>query len=202
VFKLAREYAWRTVMRFGKGRSLFDRGFGGANAVQNADYLRRYGGYHGIGANVLIHPGAEITDPPYVRIGNNVYISRSALVGHDGSVGMLERAYGVKLDRVGKIELKNNVFIGYGAIILPGVTIGPNAIVAAGAVVAKDVAEGWVVGGVPAKQIMRTDDLVARFKSDSEKLPWWDLICQKEGEVDASLEPSMVRRRVAAFYGE
>ena len=42
---------------------------------------------------------------------------------------------GVKLDAVGKIDIRDNVFVGYGAIILRGVTIGPNAIVAAGAVV-------------------------------------------------------------------
>lgn len=53
----------------------------------------------------------------------------------------------------GKIHIKKNAWIGAGATILPGVTIGENAVVAAGAVVSKDVPANTVVGGVPAKTI-------------------------------------------------
>jgi acetyltransferase-like isoleucine patch superfamily enzyme len=55
---------------------------------------------------------------------------------------------------------------------MPGVTIGPNAIVAAGAVVTKDVAEGDVVGGVPAKKIGSVADYVARLIEQNRSLPW------------------------------
>jgi acetyltransferase-like isoleucine patch superfamily enzyme len=48
---------------------------------------------------------------------------------------MLNRAYGKKLDRVGPVIVNDNIFIGHGAIILPGVTIGSNVIVAAGSLV-------------------------------------------------------------------
>ncbi|WP_413670683.1 DapH/DapD/GlmU-related protein [Mucilaginibacter sp. Mucisp86] len=51
------------------------------------------------------------------------------------------------------ILIKRNAWIGAGATILPGVIIGENAVVAAGAVVSKDVADNTVVGGVPAKVI-------------------------------------------------
>jgi acetyltransferase-like isoleucine patch superfamily enzyme len=51
------------------------------------------------------------------------------------------------------ILIKRNAWIGAGATILPGVTIGENAIVAAGAVVSKNVPDNTVVGGVPAKEI-------------------------------------------------
>ena len=53
----------------------------------------------------------------------------------------------------GPIHIKKNVWIGAGATILPGVTIGENAVVAAGAVVSKDVAANTNVGGIPAKII-------------------------------------------------
>jgi acetyltransferase-like isoleucine patch superfamily enzyme len=66
---------------------------------------------------------------------------------------MLNRAYNVKLDSVGKIDIGDNVFIGYGVIVLPNVTISSNMIVGAGAVVTKDVAEGDIVAGVPARPI-------------------------------------------------
>lgn len=51
------------------------------------------------------------------------------------------------------ILIKRNAWIGAGATILPGVTVGENAVVAAGAVVSKDVPANTVVGGIPAKQI-------------------------------------------------
>ena len=51
------------------------------------------------------------------------------------------------------IVLKRNCWIGAGATILPGVTVGENAIVGAGAVVTKDVAPNTIVGGIPAKLI-------------------------------------------------
>ncbi len=57
----------------------------------------------------------------------------------------------------GKIIIENDAWIGAGAIILPDVTIGEGAIVAAGAVVTKDVPPYTVVGGVPARPIKRID---------------------------------------------
>ena len=55
------------------------------------------------------------------------------------------------------IHVKKNVWIGAGAMILPGVTIGENAVVAGGAIVTKDVEANTVVGGNPAKVIKRLD---------------------------------------------
>jgi acetyltransferase-like isoleucine patch superfamily enzyme len=54
---------------------------------------------------------------------------------------------------VGRIHIKKNVWIGAGATILPGVTVGENAVVAAGAVVSKDVPDNAIVGGIPAKTV-------------------------------------------------
>ncbi len=55
------------------------------------------------------------------------------------------------------VHIKRNAWIGMGAIILPGVTIGENAIIAAGAVVSKDVPDNALVGGTPAKMIKSLD---------------------------------------------
>jgi acetyltransferase-like isoleucine patch superfamily enzyme len=197
---LLRSQVLKLVLQTGKGYPLFRRLFG-ASGFEHAEYLREHGGLHKVGRDVMIVHGVEITDPAYVSIGDNVCLSRCTLIGHDGSIGVLQRAYKVKLDRVGKIDIRDNVFIGHGAIVLPGVTIGPNAIVAAGALVTNDVPEGTVVGGVPAKAIARTEDVVNRFANDSRELPWWDLIEGRAGDFDAAIESELVRRRVKTFYG-
>jgi acetyltransferase-like isoleucine patch superfamily enzyme len=57
----------------------------------------------------------------------------------------------------GHIHIKRNAWIGAGAIILQGVTIGENSIVAAGAVVSKDVPDNTIVGGIPSKVIKNID---------------------------------------------
>ena len=165
-----------------------------------AQFLRRHGNFHSIGEHCSILTTTVFTDPPYVRLGDNVHFSTCTVLGHDGSVAMLNRAYNVKLDRVGKVEIRDNVFVGHGAIILPGVTIGPDAIVAAGAVVARDVPQGAIVGGVPARVIGRVEELVRRLEADTARLPWADLIRLREGAVDASIEPELQRQRVAHFY--
>ena len=129
-------------------------------------------------------------------------LSDCTLLGHDGSIAVLNKAYGKKLDRVGKVDIKDNVFIGHGAVILPSVTIGPNAIVAAGAIVSKNVAEGTIVAGVPAKEIGKVDDLVQRLDAQTQELPWADLINQREGSFDPELEPLLKAMRVKHFFGE
>ena len=67
---------------------------------------------------------------------------------------------------LGGVTIGNNCFIGQNAIILPGVHIGDDCIVAAGAVVTKDVADGSVVGGVPAHMIGQTKDLETRYRKE------------------------------------
>ncbi len=72
----------------------------------------------------------------------------------------------------GDIVLGNDVWIGFEAVILAGVTIGDGAIVGARAVVTKDVPPYTIVGGVPAKPIRKrfSQEVITRL----EKLRWWD----------------------------
>jgi len=164
-------------------------------------FLKRHGRFHQVGEHFSLLPGTNIPDPQYVSIGNNVQFSQCSVFAHDGSIAMLNRAYGVKLDRVDKVVFKDNVYVGHQAIILPGVTIGPNAIVAAGAVVSKDVAPGDIVAGVPARVVGRVDQLVDKLREQTKQLPWADLIEQREGGFDPNMEPELERRRVAHFFG-
>lgn len=70
------------------------------------------------------------------------------------------------------VVIGNDVWIGYGAKILPGVTIGDGAIIAAGAVITKDVLPYSIVGGVPAREIRkRFDEKEIEFLCSFK---WWD----------------------------
>jgi len=78
-----------------------------------------------------------------------------------------------KFRELERTEIGNDVWIGARAMILDGVKIGNGAIVAAGAVVARDVSPYSIVGGVPAKEIRKRfgDDVIASLKG----MEWWNL---------------------------
>src|SRR4051794_2470058 len=171
------------------------------NGRQWAQMLRARGDFYAMGEDCWIDSYSLIEDRAYIRLGNNVRLSTCAIFGHDGAVNMINRAFGLRLDSVGKVDIRDNVFVGYGAIILPDVTIGPNAIVSAGSVVRSDVAEGDVVAGVPAKRVSRLELSVAMLKAKNQKFPWRHLIEQRASEYDAVLEPKLVRMRVDYFFG-
>lgn len=82
--------------------------------------------------------------------------------------GQVTRAW----DHKGDIVIGNDVWIGYEAVILAGVTIGDGAIIGTRAVVTKDVPPYTIVGGVPAKPIRKrfSDDTIAALLA----LRWWD----------------------------
>lgn len=170
------------------------------DGLEWAQYLRKRGQLHSMGEHCSIQTNVSITDPAYTRLGNNVRLSGCTLFGHDGSVNMLNRAYGLRLDSVGKIDIGNNVFIGHQAIVLPSVRIGDDVIVAAGSVVTSDLAAGGVYGGIPAKRICSISEMVERRRAASDAYPWAQLIAQREGAFDAAMEPELVRLRVAHFF--
>lgn len=172
------------------------------SGYEYAEYQKKWGRYHSIGEGCSIRPYTNVTDPEYTRLGNNVQLSACTILGHDGSIAFLNKAYGKKLDRVGKVDIKDNVFIGHGAIILPGVTIGPNVIVGAGSVVTKDIPEGVIVAGNPAKPIGKTYNLVEKLEKQTKELPWAELIQQREGSFDAVLEPELKRLRAEYFFND
>lgn len=103
-----------------------------------------------LGENVFINACCHFQDHGGIFIGDRTQI------GHGVVFATLNHGIAPK-DRVHTypkpIQVGKNVWIGSNSTILPGVTIGDNAIVAAGAVVAKDVPANTIVGGVPAKVI-------------------------------------------------
>ena len=71
--------------------------------------------------------------------------------------------------KVGRVVIGNNVFVGAGTTILPGVTIGDNSIIGAGSIVNKPIPENCVAVGVPARVVKSLDEYISSVKEDIEK---------------------------------
>ena len=105
------------------------------------------------GKNITINVNATIFPIGSLEIEDNVLIGpdvKIITVNHD----LKDRLH---LFHFGRVVIKENAWIGAGAIICPGVTIGKNSVVGAGAVVTKDVPDNVIVGGNPAKIIRELD---------------------------------------------
>lgn len=107
-----------------------------------------YGKHTKIGKNVFINFDCVFLDLGGITIEDNVLIAPKVSLLTEGHPISIEDRHSL----IPKpIHIKRNAWIGANATILQGVTIGENAIVAAGAVVAKDVPDNTIVGGIPAK---------------------------------------------------
>ncbi len=97
-------------------------------------------------------------------------------VTHDGIYMVLDRIglEGRHCEHLDCIEIMDGCFIGLRSTILPGVRIGPRAIVGAGSVVTKDVPEGAVVAGNPARVIGRFEDVVKKQAIESAAVEFDD----------------------------
>ena len=108
-----------------------------------------------------------------VTFGKDVFVNHSAILSASGGIVFedgVSVAPGVRIATInhdfnnrhtiytyGKVVLKKNVWIGMNVTICPGVTIGENSVIAAGAVVTKDIPANVVAGGVPARIIKPLD---------------------------------------------
>jgi acetyltransferase-like isoleucine patch superfamily enzyme len=96
------------------------------------------------------------SEPYLISIGKHVAIAPEvAFITHDGGTYVFrEQERYRKVIKYGWITVHDNCVIGQRSIILPGVTIGPNSVVAAGSVVTRSVPPGYLVAGNPAKPVM------------------------------------------------
>jgi len=109
-----------------------------------------YGKHTKIGKNVFINFDCVFLDLGGITIEDNVQIAPKVSLLSEGHPASIADRHSL----IPKpIHIKKNTWIGANATILQGVTIGENAVVAAGAVVSKDVPDNTIVGGVPAKII-------------------------------------------------
>jgi maltose O-acetyltransferase len=125
-----------------------------------------------LGDNVFVG-GGTVLDPDFcflISIGDDAVISLGVMVlAHDAST---RRHLGYS--RVAPVRIGRRAFIGARAVILPGVTIGDDAIVGAGSVVRRDVPAGTVVAGNPAREVATTVDYLERNRTLLARRPRWE----------------------------
>lgn len=129
----------------------------GKNISVQSRFNCDYGKNIHVGNDFLSNYNLTILDVAPVNIGNNVMIGPNVDIY---TVNHPMTAQG-RRDYMGKgypVTIGNDVWIGGKVSIVPGVTIGNNVVVAAGAVVTKDVPDNSLVGGVPAKVIKKLDE--------------------------------------------
>lgn len=116
-----------------------------------------------IGKNCIIKTRNWSGESYLVTIGNNCQIANGVTI-HTHGGGQIVRSIDPNFDVFGKVVIEDWAYIGAYSQIMPGVTIGEGALVAAGSIVTKSVAPHTVVGGNPARYICTTEEFYERNK--------------------------------------
>ena len=140
-------------------------------SYSRAAYAKKRNIFNAIGNNVRLPFMKLPLYPKMITFHNNIEVASGVLfITHDAIHCVLNNLpsnmggeYRFK-EEIFRIEVYDNVFIGANTIICGNVKIGPNAIIGAGSVVLKDVPEGTVYAGIPAKQIGLFKDLIEKRK--------------------------------------
>lgn len=104
------------------------------------------------------------SEPYLISLGNNVRITSGVkFCTHDGGMWVIRNLkINPQADVFGRIEVGDNVHIGWDTIIMPNVKIGNNVIIGCGAVVTRDIPDNSVVAGVPARVLKSVDEYYAK----------------------------------------
>lgn len=147
-------------------------------AVDNIKYYQSLGVKIGKGTTFIVHPKKDDhpdfgSEPFLIEIGNDCLISFGVtFLTHDGSrqicLNYIDKAKRNSIITWKKIKIGNNVFIGCHSIIMPGVSIGNNVVIGAGSVVTKDIPDGEVWAGNPARFIQSTKELAKKHENFSK----------------------------------
>jgi acetyltransferase-like isoleucine patch superfamily enzyme len=191
--RLLFRYLWRRILtRSGRrwstdGPVFFGRGlqlqtgpgasisFGRFVWIGDGTKIRCHEGRVEIGAKTVMGQECTISAYRHVRIGEQCVIAdRTMFIDFDHGVVETERPIRQQGIYMKDVTVGSNVWIGYGACVLRGVSVGDNAIVGTNSVVTKDVPANAVVGGVPAR--------VLRMRDEPEHLKWPDPVEPIPGE--------------------
>lgn len=144
-----------------------------ANADKRTKLIIKKKIFKKVGKNFFFQPRVIPDEPQLISFGDNVAVASGVtFVTHDVIDKVLNKMdYDTNFNyNCAPIEIGNNVFIGCNVTILPNVKIGNNVIIAAGSIVNKDVKDGVIVGGNPAKEIGLFYEYVNQRKENNNTL--------------------------------
>lgn len=127
--------------------------------------LERQARYAGvtIGENNFIASEFWSTEGYLIRVGNHCQITQGVKFLTHGGAGAVRKMY-PEFDTFGRVAIGDYVYLGTNSLVMPGVTIGDNVLVAAGSVVTKSIPSGLVVGGNPARVLCTIEEYIKRNK--------------------------------------
>lgn len=144
------------------------------SAIGRADYLKKHDILRNIGGNCMVMFRKIPLYPKLISFGNNVWIaSNVTFVTHDVIHYMLNN---IPLSRkinekIGCIEIEDNVFIGANTIIMPNTKICSNTIIGAGSIVNRDISAGGVYAGSPVRFLCSFEDFIEkRLYEESDEI--------------------------------
>lgn len=114
-----------------------------------------------IGSKSFINSKFWSNEAYLIKIGNNCAITNGVKIFTHGGSRVARLKY-PKFDCFGKVVLGDNVYVGTNALIMPGVTIGSNVLIAAGSVVTNSVPSNVVIGGNPARIVCTLDQYIEK----------------------------------------
>ena len=161
--------------------------------ISEESYARKIGVKIGEGCNISTKSFSS--EPWLITIGNNVRIARDVqILTHGGlwSIRKMDKKY-KNLEYFGKINIKDNVYIGQGAIIMPGVTIEENCIVGAASIVTKSIPKGSVVAGNPARFVSNIDSFIENILKYDNGLHGSSLEEKKAKSLEMKEEEFMIK---------
>lgn len=124
-----------------------------------------------------------------ITIGNDVTLAPNVhILAHDASMW-----HDTGYTRIAPVSIGNNVFIGAGSIVLPGITIGNNVVIGAGSVVTKSVPDDCVVAGNPARCICSYDEYISKHKAyQKTKTCYSELYTARNPKITDDMKNEMV----------
>jgi acetyltransferase-like isoleucine patch superfamily enzyme len=148
----------RSVLRNGKGVEI-------GNGSSVSSYCNIFPREPGFDGRFTMGEGSNIGDNTIIDTSDDVIIGNQVALGpfdiiytHDHNYHSDTFAAWKGGVHTGKVTIEDGAWVGARVVLLPGVTVGRRAIVAAGSVVTKDVAAGDIVGGIPAKSLMKKQE--------------------------------------------
>ena len=134
--------------------------------ARRAQYIKKHNLLGAIGDNCLWGPRKLPLYPKLIKLHNNVIVHKNAsIIQHDDVNKFLKRAYPEMdfghYEKIGCVELMDNVFLATKVIVMPDVKINKNCMISAGSVVTSDIPENTIAAGVPAVPVGRFDMFAA-----------------------------------------